>query len=225
MPHEFMDYYHMLFINLIQNKLDVFKAAIPMLIELGFPIDYIPMEDFISNETIEVRYPPHTFLGVVLYGNTLLGAAISGGVEREDFIRVLLDAGADVNKIDMTGKNALILVCENLLNTNDYIKESTFNEILNKTQNLNFIDNNGQTAFSTLAKQYIKDNLTETQRSELLLKITSLLDAGATPIYSFTPEEGKELGAYLKNFVELYQEQKDLYKEQLVSDMACFERG
>lgn len=90
--------------------------------------------------------------------------------------KLLLEHGADPNLCNSHGENLLMtLAVWRSYNTRDL-----FDEVLNKTKDINHKNNKGQTALGLICRSYER-NLTEKMRANDRQYICALLDAGADP--------------------------------------------
>lgn len=170
------------------NDLDQFEKLLARYVKQGYPIDY-------SSDIYErgrLRRIDRSLLGCALYN------LVNNRSEKwaEKAINLLLDAGADVNKRNGAGKNAIIaLTSRNKL----YFSNDLWRKVIFQTEDLNVKDDfNKWSAIDHLCYSYInmadRADIYKAKITVVLNRITLLLEAGA---------DTKELPQSCRKFAEI----------------------
>lgn len=187
-----------------KNTREDFKKALSWAVQNGFPIDY-------STEGSE-------YWGIKPRPPLLHETMFYSGYEEET--KIILDLGSDVNVQDSEGNTALIVAagnCVPIVNKKKWMRN--VKTILEKTNNINHLNNKKETAFGWLCKEFLEvffEDCWKEEKRNIRILMRIFLDAGADPNldsswftdedYHYFHPEGHE---FIRNFIEKYYQQRD----------------
>lgn len=137
---------------LIKRDRKEFKKQLQLALTQGFPIDYRPNDN--SYRLLE--------LAITDYGSREFGLP-----------EFLINLGANPNKKDIGGMNALMLAIAS------YSSLELISFLVKRTEEINLVDNFGITALEMAVQWYLEDAITEKNKERAWGIIKLLLDNGA----------------------------------------------